>query len=117
MTFPTAIAFRGVRSSEILRAEVLQRVKLLDKLSKDILACRVLIEGRTQGLRSRCHYVVYLRLAMPCIEIEAGSPTSELHEHIDLAISDSFEQLTSRVENFVRRRCVGCERQRPAQPP
>lgn len=112
MSFPTAIAFHGFESSAALRAEVQGRVQQLDRLMDDILACRVSIEAATHWLQPGCRYGVRVQVAMPCIEIEAsGYPTAESpYEDPRRIVADTFDELTARIEDFVRRRCNSCNR-------
>ncbi|HSE13719.1 MAG TPA: HPF/RaiA family ribosome-associated protein [Rudaea sp.] len=112
MTFPTAIAFHGVDASDALRAEVLERVKGLERFVDDILACRVEIQVASHGRRSGGHYGVHIRLAMPCIEIEAGGRATADADEDDpyLTVANTFDALNCQIEDFVRRRCKSCSR-------
>lgn len=112
MTFPTAIAFHGVDASDDLRAEVLERVKGLERYVDDILACRVEIQVASRSPRTGGHYGVHVRLAMPCIEIEAGGQAASDAQGDDpyLTVANTFDALNCQIEDFVRRRCKSCRR-------
>jgi ribosome-associated translation inhibitor RaiA len=112
MTFPTAIAFHGVDASDDLRAEVLERVKGLERFVDDILACRVEIQVASHSLRAGGHYGVHIRLALPCIEIEAGGRTASDAQGNDpyLTVANTFDALNCQIQDFVHRRCKSCER-------
>jgi ribosome-associated translation inhibitor RaiA len=112
VVFATAITLHGVESSDALRAEVQERVQGLDDLVGDILACRVLIEATSRRLHVDCHYGVYVRITLPCIEIEAGGkPMSDRrHEDPYLTVAETFDVLRYRIEDFARRRCSSCTR-------
>jgi ribosome-associated translation inhibitor RaiA len=116
MTFPTAIAFHGVDASDDLRAEVLERVKGLERFVDDILACRVEIEVDSHGPRTAGNYGVHIRLAMPCIEIEVGGrhQPSMVPGVTDgdpyVTVASTFAALNCQIEDFVRRRCKSCQR-------
>lgn len=110
MTFPTAIAFHGVEASDALRVDVLERVKSLERFIDDILACRVEIQVASHGRRSGSHYGVHVRLAMPCIEIEAGGTAAPDEDDPYLTVANTFDALNCQVEDFVRRRCKSCSR-------
>jgi len=112
MTFPTAVAFHGIESPEALRADVLDRVGGLERLLDDVLACRVLVEADSPWRQQDRHYGVFVRVTMPCIEFEAGGNANADPAHQDpyLAIDDTFDSLTRRIEDFVRRRCRYCTR-------
>ena len=112
MAFPTAITFHGVQSSDALRADVQERVQHMDNLVGDILACRVLIQSTSRRLHMDCHYGVYVRITLPCIEIEAGGkPRSDrLHEDPYLTVAETFDVLRYRIEDFAHRRCRSCTR-------
>lgn len=108
--FPTAISFHGVAASELLRAEVIERAQQLERVLGDVLACRVVVETDTRQARFGSHYGVHVRVLMPCQEIEAGGgPVVDVrHQDPYLAVADTFELLLARMDEFVRRRCVGC---------
>lgn len=112
MNFPTAVAFHGIESPDALRAEALERVRGLESFLDDILACRVLVEADSPWLHHGCHYGVYVRVTMPCIEIEAGGKAVPDALHMDpyRTMEETFESLTCRVEDFVRRRCSTCDK-------
>jgi len=112
MTFPIAIALRRVESPDALRADVQERAEHLARFVDDILACRVLIEAAPRRRHMDCRYGVHVRIALPCIEIEAGGwPVSE-RRHADphVTVAETFDVLTQRIEDFVRRRCGSCAR-------
>jgi ribosome-associated translation inhibitor RaiA len=113
MTFPIAVAFHGIEPSDALRRDVLARAQGLERLLGDIIACRVVIEATSRRL-PHSRYGVHIRLAMPCIEIDAGgNPTSGfLQDDPHLTVAEAFDVLTCRLENFVCRRCVSCARYR-----
>lgn len=114
MTFPIAIDFRGVKSPATLRDEVLERAARLEAIIDDVLACRVVVEGAFRA-PFRCNrYGVYVRVAMPRVEIEAGGrPNAGAHgQDPYLTVEETFDVLTARVREFVRRRCVACARYR-----
>ena len=108
MTFPSAVSFHGIDSSDVLRDEVLERIRRLEHVLDDILACRVVVEAARDG----GHYGTYLRLLMPCIEIEAGGePTLDArHRDPHMTVADAFDLLTDRLDNFVRLRCRSCSK-------
>jgi microcompartment protein CcmL/EutN len=114
MAFPTAISFHGVAPSDLLRAEVIERARLLENVLGDVLACRVVVEADARHSRRGCHYGVHVRVAMPCHEIEAGGrPVSDAqHQDPYLTLAETFEVLLERMHEFVRRRCLECEHYR-----
>jgi len=112
MTFPIAITLHGVKSPDALRAVVQERVQYLDQFLDDILACRVLIEAVPRRLYMDSHYGVRVRITLPCIEIEAGGKAIPDRRHEDpyFTVAETFDVLTYRIEDFVRRRCISCAR-------
>jgi hypothetical protein len=110
MNIPIAIAFRGLESSAELRADVNERVQRLDALIDDILACRVSIASAAHWLSPESRYDVQVRVAMPCIEIEASSGPESAARDPHAILAETFDVLTSRIEDFVRRRCNACVR-------
>lgn len=107
MTFPIAMAFRGIAPSDALRLDVFERAQRLEHVLDDILACRVVIEATSRRLPGSSRYSVQIRLAMPCIEIAAGGM---LTDNPHLTVAEAFDVLTSRLESFVCQRCMGCPR-------
>lgn len=114
MGFPIAISFHRTPASEALRAEVMERTRQLERLLDDILACRVVIEADTRRLRQGRHYGVYVRIAMPCHEIEAGGKPIWDDRHADphVTVADAFDDLRCRLDAFVRQRCLECRHYR-----
>jgi hypothetical protein len=55
---------------------------------------------------------VHIRLAMPCIEIEASGRADADADEDDacLTVANTFDALNCQVEDFVRRRCKSCSR-------
>jgi hypothetical protein len=111
MKFPIAIAIHGIEPHDSLRAEVIERVVGLEHYLDDILACRVLVETDS-GSRLNCHYGVQVRVTLPCFEVEAGGKPVKDLGHLDpyLTVTETFDELSSRIEDFVRRRCLSCTR-------
>ena len=112
MSFPTAVVFHGIESSDALHTDVFERVRGLESFLDDILACRVLVEADSSWLHRTCHYGVYVRVTMPCIEIEAGGKAVPDAHHTDpyRTLEETFAALTCRIEDFVRRRCRTCDK-------
>ena len=118
MTFPTAISFRGIESSEMLCTDVLERVARLERYLDDVLACRVCVEADPPGGKRGQHYGVFIRVTMPCVELESGGKAiaDPAHEDPFRTTEEAFDSLTHRVEDFVRRRCSTCTRYARPQP-
>lgn len=112
MSFPTAITFHGFESSDTVRADVFERVLQLENVVDDILACRVVVEATSRKLHRGRHYGAHVRLALPCVELSAGGkPTLDPRQEDPLqTVADTFDELTSRVENYVRLHCLSCDR-------
>lgn len=109
MQVPTAISFRGVAESEALRSEIIEHVRLTTRVLEDILACRIVIDCESIGVHGGGRYAAYVRLAMPCIEIEGGE-RGERRPDPRLAVADAFAELGARLDAFVARRCRTCMR-------
>jgi hypothetical protein len=71
----------------------------------------VLIEAAPRRLLD-CPYAVHVRIALPCIEIEAGGRPmpDRRREDPQLSVAQTFDVLTYRIKDFVRRRCSSCAR-------
>ena len=110
MTFPTAIAFNGVKSSPELCASVVGRLQQLETHLGDILACRVDVDATSLHFAGHLRYGVHVRLALPCIEIEAGGkPDAQAAANDPFqTVAGTFDVLTRRIEEYVQRRCRGC---------
>jgi len=71
------------------------------------------VEAATPGTRADQRCSVRIRLAMPCAEIEAGSADPDSRgQDSHAAVAETFDELAIRVEDFVVRRCLGCDRYR-----
>ena len=113
MNFPTAIALHGFGASDALRREVLQRAQGLDRLIDDIIACRVSIESDShRRLHHGCRYCVRIQVTLPCTEIEvSGSMTACSPEYdVQRTVAETFGVLALRIDDYVRRRCLACDR-------
>ena len=117
MNFPTAIALHGFGASDALRREVLQRAQGLDRLIDDIFACRVSIESDSHRRHRGCRYCVRIRITLPCTEIEVSGSTTACSPEYDVqrTVAETFGVLALRIDDYVRRRCLACDRHVPAR--
>ena len=113
MNFPTAIALHGFGASDALRRDVLQRAASLDRLIDDIIACRVSIESDSHRRHHRgCRYCVRIQVTLPCTEIEVSGSVTPCSPEFDVrrTVEETFGVLTLRIDDYVRRRCLSCDR-------
>ena len=103
---PTSVTFHGIESSEALRNIVLEHVARLERFASDIRSCRVVIESTERKRHQGNRFNVRVHLSMRGREIEAGNTPVEDSRHEDayVAVTDTFDALRRRVEDYVRRR-------------
>ena len=106
MTFATRVTFRGTGSSPALRAYVLERAQRLQRFAGDIRSCDVVVAVADGHHRSGHHFDVHARVLMRGRAIEAASSPEATSRNEDAytAVSNVFNALRRRVEDYVRRR-------------
>jgi ribosome-associated translation inhibitor RaiA len=106
MSFPTTVTFHGTSRSSALRTHVLKRAKRLERFAADIRSCRVVIEFSERRHRQGNHFNVHGSVLLRGRAIEANRTPTASNRGVDpyVAVSDVFDALRRRVEDYVRRR-------------
>lgn len=105
MSIPVQITFRGIQPSDALRASIEKHAAKLERFSKNLLGCKVVVEqaeGRHHhGNRFRLH----VQLDVTGRSLQAGrEPPAEDQAATDpyVAVRDSFEALQRQLEDYER---------------
>ena len=106
MTFATRVTFRGTDSSPSLRDHVLERAQRLQRFASDIRSCDVVVAQADGRHRSGRHFDVHARVLMRGRTIEATTSPEATSRNEDAytAVSNVFNALRRRVEDYVRQR-------------
>ena len=106
MVIDTRVTFRGTEPSPALRTHILDRAQRLEHFAADIESCDVvvdLVEGRHRhGNRFDVHAHVVMRGRT--IDATNSPAATGGNEDAYLAVSEVFDVLRRRVEDYVRRR-------------
>lgn len=103
---PLEITFHGLPSSPALRDAIVDRVAKLQRLAPDGSTCKVTIDRESRHQHQGNAYRVHARLILPGGELDAGRspPGGAPHDDPYLAIRDTFDALTRRLESYAQRR-------------
>lgn len=103
---PLEIAFHGLPSSPALRDAIIDRVAKLQRLAPHGSALRVTVEQDSRSHHQGNTYRVHARLIVPGGELDAGRspPGGATHDDPYVAVRDTFDTLTKRLEGHAQRR-------------
>lgn len=106
MSMPTQITFRGLDSSDWIRADIQEHADRLARFQSDIINCRVVIDARNHRHHKGRLYQVAITLDVPGdnVVVTHESPEDHAHEDLKVAIRDAFAAATRRLEDGVRLR-------------
>ncbi|MGB5235738.1 MAG: HPF/RaiA family ribosome-associated protein [Candidatus Macondimonas sp.] len=106
MQIPVEIAYRNLDSSPAIEDRIHQRVRKLEKLAPDLIACRVMIEAPHGHHHQGRIYHVRVDVTVPGHEVVVSRDPGQHHAHEDLhvAIRDAFDAVERRLEDVERRR-------------
>lgn len=119
---PTQVTFHGLKHSDRLEADVMDRVQWLEQFYDRIVRCRVLLEVPHRHRHGGNHFHVRIELTVPRgtlvisheptlhatvkdIEEAAHRKESEVaavHRYARVAIKDAFDGARRRLEDFAR---------------
>lgn len=93
-------------ASEALRTHILDHARHLERFAGDILACDVVVEKAERHHHQGDRFNAHVRIAMRGRKIDAGHTPAADHRHEDpyIAVTDAFNALRRRVEDYTRRR-------------
>ncbi len=105
MQIPAEIVFKHFEPSDEVRAAVSKQIERLEKFSKRITSCRVVVAAPATRHRHGDHYEVDLRIGLPgrkeVLVAERHGDAPEL-EHPLVAIKRAFDVAVREVEDAVR---------------
>ena len=105
MEVPTQITFRHMHSSSTVEADILERVRALQRFCNRIHSCRVVIDAPHHHHRKGNLFQVRVALRLPHGEVVSTREHHGAHAHEDLylAIRDAFIAARRQLEDEVRR--------------
>ena len=104
MQLPLQITFRNIPPSEAVEAKVRERAEKLERITDNILACRVTIEAPHKHHCKGSTYQVRIDLTVPGNEIVVSRDPGLNHAHEDVyvAVRDAFNAVRRQLEGYVR---------------
>jgi len=105
MQIPLQITFREIGPSPAIEANIRERVDRLERFFDRITSCRVVVEARNTTHQKGTLYSCLVDITIPGHEIVVGrtGPKSHAHEDVYVAIRDSFDAASRRLEDHARR--------------
>jgi ribosomal subunit interface protein len=106
MQVPLELSYRNLDPSEAIEERVRQRVRRLEKLAPDIMACRVMIEAPHRHHHQGRIYHVRVDVTVPGHELVVSRDPGQHHAHEDVyvAIRDAFDAVERRLQDVERTR-------------
>ena len=105
MTIPVQITFRGVDASHALRTTIEEHAQRLERFSKIILGCHVVVEHAEQHHQkgNRFRVRVHLKVAGRDIQASRGpGRENKSYEDIYVAVRDVFDAVRRQLEEHER---------------
>jgi len=106
MLIPTTVTFKGMPVSEALRQAAIVHAQKLGRFAGDVSACEVIFRSDTHRRHRPNRFCVQVSVSLSGERIGAGCgtlPGAEETRSYQL-LSRSFEAVTRRIEDCVRRR-------------
>ena len=105
MQIPLTITFRGLDSSEAIRAKIEERVGRLERFHNRITSCRVVVESSDRHRHKGHLFRVRVDVVVPRGEVATNRSPAKAQEHQDVyvAIRDAFDATERRLESHLRR--------------
>lgn len=105
MTIPVQITFRDLEPSAALRANIEKHVAKLERFSKTVLGCHVVVEPAEKHHHRGNHYRLHVHLKVPGQDIQAGRrPAAEDRSAEDpyVVVRDAFDAARRQLEDYER---------------
>jgi ribosomal subunit interface protein len=100
MPLPLQLTFHGLESSVAIDAAVRQRLRHLERIHRDIVSCRVVVELLQKHPHQGQPFGVRIDLTLPGHAIVANRVENE---DVYIALRDAFDNMTRQLEELVRR--------------
>lgn len=107
MNLAVQITFRGMRATEALRAAVGKQAQALQRFSRNLLGCVVMIECAESHRHQGNRYRVHVHLKLPGPDVDAGRGPSRKNRSFEdayVAIRDVFAAARRQLEDYERTR-------------
>ncbi len=105
MSIPLQVTFRGISESEALRASIEKHAAKLERFSKSILGCHVVVERSEHHHHKGSHYRIRVHLKVEAGDIQASrdpAPQNKASEDPYVAVRDAFDAVRRQLEDHVR---------------
>lgn len=106
MQIPLEIKFRNLEPSDALRQIIEEKVAKLEKLTDDMISCKVIVEvPHKHKLQGRL-FKVAINITLPRKEIAASASSDENHAYEDayVVVRDAFEAARKQVNQYMSKR-------------
>jgi len=105
MDLPLQITFRNMPPSPAVEESIRKRADRLDRFSKHIMTCRVIVEAPHRHHHQGTRYHVRIDLTVPGGELAVSREPAMHREYEDVyvAIRDAFDAAVRQLEDYVRR--------------
>lgn len=105
MQLPISITFRNMGPSPAVEANIREQAEKLDLFFPRIMSCRVVVEAPHRHQHKGKLYRVNIDLKVPGCEIAVTGTGKKNHAHEDIyvAIRDSFQAVSRRLQDHARR--------------
>jgi cold shock CspA family protein/ribosome-associated translation inhibitor RaiA len=105
MELPLQITFRNMPASPAIEANIRKKAGRLDRFSKHLMACRVIVEAPHRHHHQGKRYHVRIDLTVAGGELAVSREPAMHHEYEDVyvAVRDAFDTTVRRLEDYVRR--------------
>lgn len=106
MQLPLQITFRNVPPSKAVEAKVRERAEKLERITDNIMACRVTVEAPHKHHYKGSTFQVRIDLTVPGNEIVVSRDPglNHAHENVYVAVRDAFNAVRRQLEDYVRQR-------------
>lgn len=106
MQLPLQITFRNMEASEAVEDNIRKWVAKLEKVSAELISCRVVVEAPLPRKQKGGHFHTRIDLALPGREIVVNREPPAHHSYVDVYVSlrDAFENARRLLSEEVRRR-------------
>lgn len=103
MQIPLQIAFKDMKHSDVIEAKVIEKAQKLERLSKEIIGCHVVIEAPNKRHQHGNLFNINIEVTLPGCEIIASKHSDQHHAHEDVyvAIRDAFDAVHRQLQDFI----------------
>lgn len=106
MKLPLQIVFRNLDHSDAIETKIRERAEKLERFSREITSCRVVVEAHHKHHHKGNLYHVRVDVKVPEAELVASRDPArhQAHEDVYVAIRDAFDAVRRQLEDRQRRR-------------